>query len=151
MFWKIFRQSNGGCSPVNWLSQTRRKLTIEFLDLNFASRRKLCKHSVFCENMNTVAYILFRKVFIFSRFCLFTFRKCITLLSLSDIDILRDSVPNLKISTKSVTADISTGWFVTVANFAPQLFWVNLYGKILDGKLSNVEMWCHVRAISENF
>ena len=96
---------SGGCSPVNWVSPTRRNFTIEFLDLNFASRRKLFKNSVFYENINTVAFILFGKVFIFSRFCSFPFRKCIPLLSLSDIDISRDGVLDLKISTRSVTDD----------------------------------------------
>ena len=80
-------------------------MTIEFLDLNFESRRKLCKNSVFYEIMNTVAVILFGKVFIFSCFCSFPFRKCIPLLSLSDIDTLQDSVPDLKIYTRSVTVD----------------------------------------------
>ena len=37
------------------MSQNRRNLTIEFLDLSFASRRKLCRNSVFYKNMNTVA------------------------------------------------------------------------------------------------
>ena len=111
-----------------------------FCYLNFASRRKLCKNSVFYENMNTVAFILFGKVFIFSRFCSFPFRKCIPLPSLSDIHILRDNVPDLNISTRSVTVDtfnwlkriflpeeigggLATGWLVTVPNFAPHFFW----------------------------
>ena len=34
-FW-WFRLKSGGSNPVNWLSQTRRNLTVEFLDLNFA-------------------------------------------------------------------------------------------------------------------
>ena len=95
---------SGGCNPVNWLGQTRRNLTIEFLDLNFASRRKLCKNSVFWENMNTIAYILLWKAFIFSRFCSFPFRK-LSLLSLSNIGILRDSVADLRISTRSITVN----------------------------------------------
>ena len=55
--------------------------------------------------MNTVAFILFGKVCIFSRFWSFPFRKCVPLPSLTDIDILRDSVPDLKISTNLVTVD----------------------------------------------
>ena len=35
--------SGDGPSPVNWLSQIRRNLTIEFLDLNFASRKNYVK------------------------------------------------------------------------------------------------------------
>ena len=122
------------------MSQTRRNLTIEFLDLNFASRRKLCKNSVFCENMNTVAYILFRKAFIFSCFCLFQYHKCIALPSLSDIDVLRDSVPDLKISIRSVTANtfnwlrrkffwleevgggLATGWLVDSGKYLTKTF-----------------------------
>ena len=85
---------SGGCNPLNWLSQTRRNLTIGFMDFNFASRRKLCKNSVFYGNRNIAAFILFGKVFIFSRFCSFPFRKCVPLPSPSDIDILQDSVPD---------------------------------------------------------
>ena len=94
-----------GCSSINWFSQTRRNLTIEFLDLNFTNRRKLCKNSVFDKIMNTVAFILFEKGFIFTRFCSFPFRKCIPLPSLPDTNILQDSSPDLKIPTKSVTVD----------------------------------------------
>ena len=82
--------------PGLLVESNQENLTIEFRDLNFASGRKLCKKSVFYENMNTVAFILFGKV-IFSRFCSFPFRKCIPLLNLSDTDILRDSIPDLKI------------------------------------------------------
>ena len=102
---KKMDQASGGCSPVNWLRQTRRNVAIEFLDLNFARRKKLCKNSVFDGNMNTVVFIFFGKVFIFLRFCSFPFRKCIPLSILPDIIILRDSVPDLKISTRSVTVD----------------------------------------------
>ena len=59
--------------------------------LNFVKRRKLCKNSVFHS--------------IFSRFCWFQFCRCIPLPSLSDINILRDNVPDLNISTRSVTVD----------------------------------------------
>ena len=40
IFGKIIDTVSGGCSPVNCLSQTRRNLTVEFLDLNFESLRK---------------------------------------------------------------------------------------------------------------
>lgn len=78
----------------------------KFLSLNFASRRKLCKISVFYEKINTVAFISCGKVFIFLRFGSFLFRKCITLTSLSDIGILRDSVSDLKISIRSAAVNI---------------------------------------------
>ena len=133
-------------------------MTIEFLDLKFASRRNLCKNSVFYESMNTGAFILFGKVFIFSHFCSFPFRKCIPLPSLSDIDILRDSVPDLKISIRSVTFDtfnwlrrnfvwpeeggggLATDWFFTAANFALQFFWGKFLRESVWRKLSNAEM-----------
>ena len=138
---------------------------INFCYLNFANRKKLCKNSVFYENMNTFAFILF------SRFCSFPFRKCIPLPSLSDIHILRDSVPNLNISTRSVTVDtfnrlkrifflpeevgggLATGWFVTVANFAPHFFG----RKFLRESSWRKIFWCrdvcrcHVRANWEDF
>ena len=108
--------NSGGCNPINCLSQTTRNLTIEFLDLNFASRRKLCENSVFSENMNTAAFILFGIVFVFLHFCSFPFRKCIPLSSLSEIDIFRDNVPDLKISIRSVTVDtfnwIASRWYI---------------------------------------
>ena len=97
--------NSGGCNPVNCLSQTRRNLTIEFLDLNFTSRRKLCENSVFSENMNTAAFILFGIVFVFLHFCSFPFRKRIPLSSLSETDIFRDNVPDLKIPIRSVIVD----------------------------------------------
>ena len=134
------------------MSQTRENLTIELLDLNFESRRKLCKNLVFYENMNTVEFILFGKVFIFSRFCSFPFCKSMSLPSLSNIDILRDSVSDLKISTRSATVDTSnrlrrnffwpeeigggltTSWFVTVANFPPYFIRWDSSGKYLTEK-----------------
>ena len=126
-----------GSSPINWLSQTKRNLKIKFLDLNFASRRKLCKSSVFHENIKTVAFILFGKDFIISRLCSFPFRKGIPLPSISDNDILRASVPDSKVSTRLVTVNtlnwlrrnffwpeevgegLANGLFVTIATFAP--------------------------------
>ena len=139
-------------------------MIIEFPDLNFANRRKFCKNSVFYENMNIVAFILFGKVFIFSRFYSFPFRKCIPLPSLSDINILRDSVPDLKVSTRSVIFDtfnwlgrnffwpeevgggLAAGWFVTVANFVPHFFGGKFLRESTWQKISNAEMWCLVRA-----
>ena len=108
--------------------------------------------------MNTGAFILFGKVFIFSHFCSFPFRKCIPLPSLSDIDILRDSVPDLKISIRSVTFDtfnwlrrnfvwpeeggggLATDWFFTAANFALQFFWGKFLRESVWRKLSNAEI-----------
>ena len=72
------------------------------MNFNFASRRKLCKNSVFYEKINTVTLILCGKVFIFLRFSTFPFRKCIPLPNFFDIDILRESVVDLNISARSV-------------------------------------------------
>ena len=47
---------------------------------------------------------------------------------------------------------LATGWFVTVANFAPHFFGENSCEKVFDRKLSNAEMCrCHVRANWEDF
>ena len=91
---------------VNWFSQTKRKFKIEFRNLKFARRRKLCKNSVFHKRINTVTFILCGTIFIF--FCLgsFQFHKCIALSVLSDIDVLRTNVSELKILTRLVTLDI---------------------------------------------
>ena len=42
-FYKIQIQysHSGGCSPVNWLNQTSKNLTIEYLNLNFVTTQKL--------------------------------------------------------------------------------------------------------------
>ena len=90
--------TSGGCSPVNWLSQTRINLTINFLNLNFANRKKLCKNSAFHAKISTDAFILRGEVFIFLHLGSFLFCMCIALPSLSYIDIdLWDSVLDLKI------------------------------------------------------
>ena len=40
--------ASGGCNPVNWLSQTRGNLTIEYMNLNFVTTPKLTPlHSFF--------------------------------------------------------------------------------------------------------
>ena len=72
----------------------------------FKEKKKLCRNSVFYEKMNTISFILCRKVFIFLlRSGSFPFCKCIPLPSLSNIDILWNSVLDLKISTRLVTVD----------------------------------------------
>ena len=52
--------------------------------------------------MSTVAFILCGKVIILLHFGSFLIHKCIPLSSLSDIDILRDTVADLKVSTISI-------------------------------------------------
>ena len=46
---------SGGCNPINWLNQTRRNSTIEYLNLNF------CNHT----KINTVTFIFCGKGFYF--------------------------------------------------------------------------------------
>ena len=92
--------SSGEFSPVNWLNKIRRNLTIEFLNFNFASRRKLCQNSKFYEKINIFAFILCGKIFIILRFGSFPFRMSVPLHSLFNIYILWDSNLDLKISTR---------------------------------------------------
>ena len=72
--------ASGGCSPVNWLSQTKRNLAIEYLNLNFVPH-------------------FMRKKFLFRPFGSFLFRECVPHLILFDTDFL-------KFSTRSVTVNI---------------------------------------------
>ena len=110
--WKIKRHNkyfffySELCSPINWLCQTRRNLTIVFLNLNFAGRRKLCKNSAFHEKSSHRCFHFMRKGFYFLAYSSFSFCKCIPLPSLSKTDTLQDSVLDLKISTRSVTVAI---------------------------------------------
>ena len=85
IWWKS--SINGYAGWLTGLVKPGEMWQFNFCYLKFASRRKLCKNSVFYENINTVVFILFGKVFIFSRFCSFSFHKCIPLPSLSDIHI----------------------------------------------------------------
>ena len=78
--------SSGEFSPVNWLNKIRRNLAIQFLNFNFASRRKLCQNSKFYEKINTVAFVLCEKIFILFVFCLAPVSHVHTT---SDIYILR--------------------------------------------------------------
>ena len=97
----MYNWDSCGWSPVNWLSQTRRNLATEFLNLNFASRRKLCLNlTLYIKKDNTVVLILCEKIIIFLRLDSLTFRKCIPHSSLYDIDALRDSFWDLKFSRK---------------------------------------------------
>ena len=83
--------SNGGCDPVNWLSQTRRNLTIEYLNLNFVTTPKLTPlHSFYAEK------VIF----------------CVWLIPVSRVctiptDILQHILSDLKFSTRSVLDHIS--------------------------------------------
>ena len=54
--------ASGGCNPVNWLSQTRGNLTIEYMNLNFVTTPKLTPLHSF---------------FFFLAFDSFSFRECV--------------------------------------------------------------------------
>ena len=90
-----FTKSNGGCNPVNWLSQTRRNLTIEYLNLNFVTTLKLTPlHSFYAE-----------KAFI-PCICLIRLSRMPTRPSLLDTDIFQHILTDSKFSTRSVPVDI---------------------------------------------
>ena len=87
--------SSGGCDPVNWLSQTRRNLTIEYLNLNFVTTPKLTSlHSFYAEKVISCVWLI-----PVSRVC--------TIPSLFDADILQHILSDLKFSTRSVLVHIS--------------------------------------------
>ena len=85
----------GGCSPVDWLSQTRRNVSIEFLNLN----SKISK-------IKTVAFILWRKGFSF--YCVWVYSRFTSVArrNLSNTYILQNSFLELKSSTRCVSGDI---------------------------------------------
>ena len=87
--------SNSGCNPVNCLSQTRRNLTTEYLNLNFVTTPKLKPlHSSYAG-----------KVFI-SCVWLIPVLQVSTRPSLSDSNILQPILWDWKFSTRLVPIDI---------------------------------------------
>ena len=88
--------ASGGCNPVNWLSQTRGNLTIEYLNLNFVTTPKLTPLNSFYAE----------KVFI-SCVWLIPVSRVRTRPSLFDTDILQHILLDLKFSTRSTPVDIS--------------------------------------------
>ena len=58
---KAIEQYSGRCSLVNWLNQTRRNLTIKFLNLNFVSTPKLTLLYSFYHFMQKKVKFLYRK------------------------------------------------------------------------------------------
>ena len=84
----------GECSPVHWLRQTRRNLTIEYLNLDFVTTPKLTPLDSFYAE----------KVFL--AFGLFLLCGCLTRPSLFDTDILQHKFLFWKFSIRLVTADI---------------------------------------------
>ena len=67
-YYSHFCEYSDGCNLVNWLSQTRRNLTIEYLNLNSVTTPKLTLlHSIH----------FMRKRFLFLAFGSFPFRECV--------------------------------------------------------------------------
>ena len=96
--WKLHKCS-GRCNPVNWFCQTRRNLSIEYLNLNFVTTPKLTPfHSFYAE-----------KVFI-SCVWLIPVSWVRTRSSLFDTDVLWHILLDLKFSTRSVPVNISNRW-----------------------------------------
>ena len=82
----------------------------KFLSLDFTCRRKLCKISVFYEKINTAAFILCGKVFIFLRFGLFLFLKCIYLLAFPILVFYGTAFRIEKFQSDRQLSIVSTGW-----------------------------------------
>ena len=100
--WIIENFFSGGCNAVIWLSKIRRNLAIEFLDWNFASRRKLCKNSGFYGKIDTACVHFVRKGFYFLEFWL---RPVSQVHTISQPFWYWYSVPDLQISARLVTVD----------------------------------------------
>ena len=124
--------SSGRCNPVNWLSQTKRNLIIEYLNLNLATTPKLTPlHSFYAEKV-------FVSCAVHYRFVPFRVR---TRPSLFDTDILQHTISNLNFqpddtrryfqlvekkkcfaqeNAKKVVEGLGTGSIVIVTNVTPR-------------------------------
>ena len=111
---------SGECNPVNWLIQTMRNLTNEYLNLNFVTTPKLTPlHSFFAEKvfilfdsfisvslLHTMDYSLW--IFCYGLFAS-AYYGCVLWIqrpSFFDTNILQHVLSDLKFSTRSVTVDI---------------------------------------------
>ena len=111
---------SGECNPVNWLIQTMRNLTNEYLNLNFVTTPKLTPlHSFFAEKvfilfdsfisvslLHTMDYSLW---IIFYGLFASAYYGCVLWIqrpSFFDTNILQHVLSDLKFSTRSVTVDI---------------------------------------------
>ena len=111
---------SGECNPVNWLIQTMRNLTNEYLNLNFVTTRKLTPfHSFFAEKvfilfdsfisvslLHTMDYSLW--IICYGLFAS-AYYGCVLWIqrpSFFDTNILQHVLSDLKFSTRSVTVDI---------------------------------------------
>ena len=111
---------SGECNPVNWLIQTMRNLTNEYLNLNFVTTPKLTPlHSFFAEKvfilfdsfisvslLHTMDYSLW--IICYGLFAS-AYYGCVLWIqrpSFFDTNILQHVLSDLKFSTRSVTVDI---------------------------------------------
>ena len=111
---------SGECNPVNWLIQTMRNLTNEYLNLNFVTTPKLTPlHSFFAEKvfilfdsfisvslLHTMDYSLW--IICYGLFAS-AYYGCVLWIqrpSFLDTNILQHVLSDLKFSTRSVTVDI---------------------------------------------
>ena len=111
---------SGECNPVNWLIQTMRNLTNEYLNLNFVTTPKLTPlYSFFAEKvfilfdsfisvslLHTMDYSLW--IICYGLFAS-AYYGCVLWIqrpSFFDTNILQHVLSDLKFSTRSVTVDI---------------------------------------------
>ena len=111
---------SGECNSVNWLIQTMRNLTNEYLNLNFVTTPKLTPlHSFFAEKvfilfdsfisvslLHTMDYSLW--IICYGLFAS-AYYGCVLWIqrpSFFDTNILQHVLSDLKFSTRSVTVDI---------------------------------------------
>ena len=91
---------SGGCNPINWSNQTRRNLTIEYLNLNFVTIPKLIPlHSFFAEKVFISCFWLIPVLLVRTM-------DSVPRPSFFDTDILQHILSDLKFSTRTVTVDI---------------------------------------------
>ena len=147
---------SGEWNPFNWLSQTRRNLTSEYLNLNFVTTPKLTPlHSI---------HFMWKR-FLFLAFGSFPFRECVHFQAFSIPIFCSISFFGFKVfnqlgtrwyfqlvenkncfsweTAKEVVEGLGTGSFVTVNNLAPHSCG---FGEVLPGKsfLITYSVWRHV-------
>ena len=140
--YKITYRFSGGCNPVNWLSQTRRNLTIEYLNLNFVTTPKLTPlHSFYskkvfvsCVWLISVSWVCVHvqafsiRYFAAYRFGCKVFNQIGTRRYFQLVEKGKCFVPE---NAKKVVEGLGTGSFVTVNDLTPRSCGC---GKIPPGK-----------------
>ena len=97
---RLHYYTSGGCNLVNWLNQTRRNFTTEYLNLNFVTTPKLTPlRSSFAERVFLSCVWLIPVLLVRTM-------DSVPRPSFSDTNILQHILSDLKFSTRSVTIDI---------------------------------------------